>query len=250
MRFNNGQKLTISFLEKNDLKHGELILETGENIKKYVEHIAWNKDSTILALVLRQENDSYLQLWSSSNYHWYLKQSFSFSSINIQTLLWNIDINNKLHFITNNGQYHSMSWSWISQVSYTNTRSLVFLIDGCHLFISDFTHSSIPPSMSSYEIICPLPILAIAFDDDDDHYQLILILSDCSLATCSSSSSSSSNLTNFRRIIHLSEIKSVHYVISLISSTESSIKNIHNTTYYRLINQEFYFIENSHLYTG
>ncbi|CAF1231544.1 unnamed protein product [Rotaria sordida] len=242
MRFNNGQKLTISFLEKNGLKHGELVLETGENIKKYVEHLAWNKDSTILALVLRQENDSYLQLWSSSNYHWYLKQSFSFPSINIQTLLWDIDVNNKLHFITDNGQYHSMSWSWISQVSYTNTRSLVFLIDGCHLFVSDFTHSSIPPPMSSYEIICPLPILAIAFDDD--YNQLILILSDGSLAICGSSS----NLTNYRTIIHLSEIKSVHYVTSLISSSESPIKNIHNVTHYRLINKEFYFIENSHLH--
>jgi elongator complex protein 1 len=28
MRFNNGQKLTISFLEKNGLKHGELLLES------------------------------------------------------------------------------------------------------------------------------------------------------------------------------------------------------------------------------
>lgn len=51
MRFNNGQKLTISFLEKNGLKHGELVLEAGG----YVEHLAWNKDSTILALVLRQK---------------------------------------------------------------------------------------------------------------------------------------------------------------------------------------------------
>jgi elongator complex protein 1 len=51
IRFNNGQKLTISFLEKNGLKHGELVLETGGN----VEHLAWNKDSTILAIVLRRE---------------------------------------------------------------------------------------------------------------------------------------------------------------------------------------------------
>jgi elongator complex protein 1 len=55
MRFNNGQKLTISFLEKNGLKHGELVLETGGNVKQYVEHLAWNKDSTILAIVLRLE---------------------------------------------------------------------------------------------------------------------------------------------------------------------------------------------------
>jgi elongator complex protein 1 len=55
MRFNNGQKLTISFLEKNGLKHGELVLDTTGNAQQYVEHIAWNKDSTILAIVLRQE---------------------------------------------------------------------------------------------------------------------------------------------------------------------------------------------------
>ncbi|UJR15012.1 hypothetical protein I4U23_001989 [Adineta vaga] len=186
MRFNNGQKLTVSFLEKNGLKHGELILEN----TAYVEHLAWNKDSTILAIVLRQQvnffKDSFLQLWSCSNYHWYLKQSFPFSSTKIQALLWDIDVANKLHFITDNGQYRSMTWSWTNEISYTNTRSLVFLIGGCHLFVSDFTHSSIPPPMSSYEIICPLPVIAIAFDDD--HNQLVLILSDRSLAICGTSS--------------------------------------------------------------
>ena len=55
MRFNNGQKLTISFLEKNGLKHGELILDTNGNNKQYVQHLTWNKDSSILAIVLRQE---------------------------------------------------------------------------------------------------------------------------------------------------------------------------------------------------
>ena len=51
MRFNNGQKLTISFLEKNGLKHGEFLLEP----TAHVEHLAWNKDSSILAVVLRQQ---------------------------------------------------------------------------------------------------------------------------------------------------------------------------------------------------
>jgi len=135
-----------------------------------------------------------------------------------------------------------MTWSWTSQISYTNIRSLVFLIDGCHLLVSDFTHSSIPPPMSSYEIICPLSILAIAFDDDHD--QLILILSDRSLAICGTSP----GLTDYRTINHLSEIKSLHYVTSIISSSESPIKNIHNSTHFRLINQQFYFIEDSHLH--
>jgi hypothetical protein len=32
-----------------------LVLDTTGNAQQYVEHIAWNKDSTILAIVLRQE---------------------------------------------------------------------------------------------------------------------------------------------------------------------------------------------------
>ncbi|CAF0966914.1 unnamed protein product [Adineta ricciae] len=238
MRFNNGQKLTVSFMEKNGLKHGELVLD---NIG-YVKHLAWNKDSTILAIVLCQQNDSFLQLWSSSNYHWYLKQSFPFPSINIQALLWDIDSANKLHFVTDNGRYHTMTWSWTSEVSYTNIRSLVFLIGGSRLFVSDFTHSSIPPPMSSYEIICPSSILAIAFDDDHD--KIVLILSDCSLAICGTTS----GLPDYRTVVHLSQVQSAHYVQAVISSTDSPIKNIHNATHFRLINNQLMFIEDSHLH--
>ena len=137
-----------------------------------------------------------------------------------------------------------MIWSWTNQVSYTNTRSLVLLIGGSHLFITDFTHSSISPPMCSYEIICPLPILAIAFDDDYD--QIILIQSDRSLAICNTSPS---DLNDYRTINHLSGIiKSIHNVTSIISSSNSPIKNIQNATHYRLIKQEFYFIEDSYLH--
>ncbi|CAF4155881.1 unnamed protein product, partial [Rotaria magnacalcarata] len=80
--------------------------------------------------------------------------------------------------------------------------------------------------MSSYEIVCPLPILAVAFDDDHD--QLILILSDRSLAVCGTSY----GLSDYRTIIRLSEIKSAHYVSSIISSAESPITSIHHATHY------------------
>jgi elongator complex protein 1 len=65
MRLNNGQKLTISFLEKNGLKHGEFVLES----VGYVEHLAWNKDSTILALAIRQEVFLFVYAYSSRDIH-------------------------------------------------------------------------------------------------------------------------------------------------------------------------------------
>ena len=143
----------------------------------------------------------------------------------IQSIQWDIDVTNKLHFLTNNGQYHSMTWSWTSQVSSSNTRSLVFLIDGCHLFVSDFTHSSIPPPMFSYEIVCSTNILAVTSDDDQN--QLLLVLSDRSLAICQSSP---------------------HRITSVVPSSESPIKELVHATHFRLLNNRFYFIENDHLH--
>lgn len=118
-----------------------------------------------------------------------------------------------------------MTWSWTSQVSYTNIRSLLFLIDGSHLFVSDFTHSSIPPPMFSYEILCSSSILGVT--SDDVHDQLLLVLSDRSLALCDSSP---------------------YRITSLISSSESPIKNIVNATHFRLLNNRFYFIEDGQLH--
>lgn len=185
-----------------------------------------------------------MQLWSASNYHWYLKQTFPLEQrTNIQAILWDLDIANKLHLITNQGQYQSITWSWTSQVSYTNTRSLVFLIDGARLLVSDFTHSSVPPPMSSYEILSPKPILAVAFDDDSD--QLVLILSDRSIAICGHAS----GLKEFQTINHLPGIKTVHYVTSIISPSQSPIQTLQNATHFRLMNNQLYFIENAQLHT-
>ena len=243
-RLNNGQKLTISFLEKNGLKHGELLLESIGDVQQKVEHLLWNKDSSILAVVLRRDSDSHLQLWSSSNYHWYLKQSLPFPSTSIQTLHWDVDMANKLHLTTSDGRYCSLSWHWTNQVSYTNDRSLVFLIDGRRLRVSNFTQSSIPPPMSSYEILCPTEILALASDDDRD--QLVLLLADRSIAVCSSSPSS--DVADYRTVSHLSEIKSTHHVTSVILPSDSPVTNIHHVTHVRLLDQQMYFIEDKQLH--
>lgn len=240
MRFNNGQKLTISFMEKNGLKHGEFIL----NSTGSVDHLSWNKDSTILAVVLREENDSFVQLWSTSNYHWYLKQSFPFPSEKIQSIQWDVDQTTKLHLITDRSQFYSMSWTWTSQVSYTNERSLVYLIDGCRMLITDFTHSSIPPPMSSYEIRCSKPIQGVCFDENRNEF--LLILSDRSIGVCrpTSSSLSSSNSTDFSTIVHLPHLKTFHYVEKVFSADVSPIKSIQQARHFRFVRNRFYFIEN------
>lgn len=170
-----------------------------------------------------------------------MKQSFPFGSRKIQAIQWDLDEANRLELFTVNGEYHSMHWSWTTDVSYTNVRSLVHVVDGFRLHVTDFTHSSVPPPLSSYEIQCPKTIHSIAVDDD--RQQMVLILSDRSICLCDTTTSSSEHPT----VVHLTGLQSVYHIKSIISPTESPIKNIVNCSHSRLLNGNLYYVEDDHL---
>lgn len=79
-RFLGGNRIDVVFFERNGLRHGEFTLSipgsTFEGQKIY--QLAWNADSTVLALVLKGR----VQLWTMGNYQYYLKQEIIYDSGN------------------------------------------------------------------------------------------------------------------------------------------------------------------------
>ncbi|ORY52502.1 IKI3-domain-containing protein [Rhizoclosmatium globosum] len=75
------KQLQIAFFETNGLRHGEFALRETESSASVV-NLAWNSDSSILAL------------WTMGNYYYYLKQEL-LSSAPIDSLLW--DPEDSLH---------------------------------------------------------------------------------------------------------------------------------------------------------
>ena len=69
------------FFEKNGLKHGEFRLPFGPN-DVVVESLAWNRDGDALAVCCRERagaaRKSHLLVYTCSNYHWSLKQSWEY----------------------------------------------------------------------------------------------------------------------------------------------------------------------------
>lgn len=67
----------IVFFERNGLRHGHFTLRSTEGLLDPSIHIVleWNTDSTVLAVVF----GTTLQLWTTGNYHWYLKQEIRLS---------------------------------------------------------------------------------------------------------------------------------------------------------------------------
>ncbi|CAF1028549.1 unnamed protein product, partial [Didymodactylos carnosus] len=257
MRMNNGQKSTISFMEKNGLKHGDFELVKEDEKEYHVQHICWNKDSTILCIVLHtaessvkdkpernnsSKGSSVLQLWSTNNYHWYLKQCYKFESLQIQTILWDMESTNRIHFIFDNGQYRTMTWVWVTNIKSADNRTLACVIDGKKLMVTDFTHSSIPPPMCTYTIMCPSTIHSVVSSNNSND-QLLFALSNGVIALCKSSLPSSDTVSGYETIKHLPEI-TAHYIQSVIKIDS----NMNDCTHFTLFNDQLYYIELSVLH--
>lgn len=65
-------RVDVVFFERNGLRHGQFTLRAPgsqpDNLKDLT--LEWNTDSTVLAVITRDR----VQLWTTGNYHWYLKQ--------------------------------------------------------------------------------------------------------------------------------------------------------------------------------
>lgn len=62
----------VVFFERNGLRHGQFTLRSSEALHDPSINISleWNTDSTVLAVSFANT----VQLWTTGNYHWYLKQ--------------------------------------------------------------------------------------------------------------------------------------------------------------------------------
>lgn len=65
----------VVFFERNGLKHGQFTLRAPDTVDISSDQIGleWNADSTVLAVIY----PTAVQLWTTGNYHWYLKQEMS-----------------------------------------------------------------------------------------------------------------------------------------------------------------------------
>lgn len=164
-------KYTVSFFEKNGLKHGEFDIPV--NSTTMVENIAWSYDSEILTLQCRdtETNTQTLLLYTTGNYHWYLKQILQFTSNQkISKVMWDNDFdivnNKKLHVFLQNGKHLSYTWIWNvdhSRGSGDDDDAIVGVIDGKKVLLTGFRQTVVPPPMSSSEINPSANVISVVF---------------------------------------------------------------------------------------
>nr|XP_053646300.1 putative elongator complex protein 1 isoform X1 [Cherax quadricarinatus]XP_053646301.1 putative elongator complex protein 1 isoform X1 [Cherax quadricarinatus] len=162
-------KHEVIFFEKNGLKHGEFNLPFKSN-EMLVKEVSWNQDSSVLLVWLKpltkNEGDpkDIVQLWTTGNYHWYLKQELKFAE-GINYLCWDCTAPFLLHLLTPS-HLHLYSWVVTNNISRgfgSVDLAQVAVIDGTKLLMTPFRQSIVPPPMSAYEVTFTEQISAVMF---------------------------------------------------------------------------------------
>ncbi|KAJ3136558.1 hypothetical protein HK100_001597 [Physocladia obscura] len=244
------RQLQVVFFETNGLRHGEFSLRLSDK-DTIVYELAYTADSSILAIFMLKinENRRVIQLWSMSNYHYYLKQEiYSFDGHEIDSFAWDPECALRLYvssggeklrkFQISEAKYALCNADGLALQTFTfattiqtsssgsiDTSQPVIVTDGLHLLVTPFRTSNMPPPMSETKIgPFPFCVSSVAIGENDI---LAVLLADNSIYLASNINDQ--NASVIRRVKHslpingrLSTYRQIVYInpttILLISS--------------------------------
>lgn len=151
-------KYSITLFERNGLKHNELVLPFKPDEEKVV-NLSWSQDSEIFLIeTLRNDTEHRLYLYTISNYHWFLKYSMHFDEKILYNWSYNYGEPKQLHLIATQGEssvIQSFKFDFVvnsSSGSSESDESIVVVIDGRKLLLTNFKSQMVPPPMASLEV--------------------------------------------------------------------------------------------------
>ncbi|XP_052279525.1 putative elongator complex protein 1 isoform X1 [Dreissena polymorpha] len=182
-------KHDIAFFEKNGLRHGEFTLPFSVNQVKVCE-VSWNSNSSILAVWcedLDSKHNTYIQLWTTGNYHWYLKQSLHFvgGEDRVGAVMWDVEQEYRLHIVMRSGAYHRYTWAWDTDTStgrMSEDQAIVAVIDGASVLMTPTRHMVVPPPMSAYQLKLPKAVNHVVFAPPPRSNDVAVVMVDHSVA--------------------------------------------------------------------
>ena len=155
-------RVDVVFFERNGLRHGQFTLRASQG--SVVGHadirLAWNSDSTVLAVAL----DGLIQLWTMGNYHWYLKQETPMNPGRL-LLAWHPEKALRLAAAT---PTHAILTEYIFHTARGSCRpphdtGVVAVIDGATLKLTPFRTANVPPPMALFDVDAESAVIDVAF---------------------------------------------------------------------------------------
>ncbi|CDR38690.1 CYFA0S02e04588g1_1 [Cyberlindnera fabianii] len=162
--------LDVVFFERNGLRHGEF--SSRIPLDTIIDSIVWNSNNEALALLSRDK----VYIWTSKNYHWYLKQELNFSANSVQLIRWHPEKPLTLLVGTHTGleiiDFAHKTTTGPTVAPFDIGMNLV--IDGDSLNITPMAIANVPPPMAYRELDVDLGnILDAAVSRSNEHYAVL-----------------------------------------------------------------------------
>lgn len=174
------EKYVITLFEKNGLKHNELVLpfsNTDENVVK----LSWSQDSDIFLIETKKDGQHCLYFYIINNYHWYLKQTLKFNSKVLTNWNQNYTDSKQLFIFTSKGEFLSLKLDFCIDSSsgrQDEDESIVSVVDGKSLLLTNFRSQVVPPPMSSYKLDLDKSVNLVEFYKGNDQTSNSFIILD------------------------------------------------------------------------
>ncbi|KUI73790.1 Elongator complex protein 1 [Cytospora mali] len=156
----------VVFFEKNGLRHGQFTLRSTETLDDPSIRISleWNSDSTVLAVSFGDT----VQLWTTGNYHWYLKQEILLRSP-CSHVSWHPEKALRLSVTaTDTVLYTEFILAVIrGSLMPPHDHGAVAVIDGRTVKITPFRTANMPPPMAMFEIEASHTVIDVGFSHDN-----------------------------------------------------------------------------------
>lgn len=165
-------RVDVVFFERNGLRHGQFTLRSSETDVQAEDRICleWNSDSTVLAVMLKR----HVQLWTTGNYHWYLKQEIP-QSDDLSSVSWHperplhISLSSKSNLSTAEFIFHTAKGSCLPP----HDNGSVAVIDGSTVKLTAFRTANVPPPMAQFEVTVSSSVVDVAFNPDDSTFAVL-----------------------------------------------------------------------------
>lgn len=158
------QSLDLIFFERNGLRHGEF--DTRLPINEKIQSLCWNNTSEILTIVLQDR----IQLWTSKNYHWFLKQEVYANDIKFAK--WHPEKDFTLLYGSGN-ELHILDFSYKTASGPTLEpfdNGTILVIDGTIVNITPLGMANVPPPIYFRDFDCPDNVIDAATSLSNEVY--------------------------------------------------------------------------------
>lgn len=173
--------LDVVFYERNGLRHGQFNSRLDPTTETIVD-LVWSSDSEILAFQLHDR----VQLWTTKNYHWYLKQEIMVKDTEIMFVKFHPE--KPLHFMigTSNGQIQiiDLGIKIVTGPAFKGYDLGVTLVtDGTTCKITPLSIANVPPPISFREEDVPGIINDLAVSKNNQVYGALTSTNEVHLIT-------------------------------------------------------------------